>query len=131
MPRQRTPTNVLDLRGAFKEHPNRARPAEPKAEGELGPAPDYLDDEHRTAWVELIAIMPAGVGKSADRPAFEALVRYRVMQRNGLLLAPPLVAQFRLLLGAFAMTPADRSKVSVPAAPAENPFGALRKPAAR
>lgn len=111
MARPRTPTNVLDARGAFKKHPERARTDAPAA-GPLGNPPSHVTGDVLKAWREIAKSAPLQVLTESDRLALE--------------LAANLLAQFRLnpvdfpaaklvrleaLLGKFGMTPADRAKV--------------------
>ncbi|PKF72682.1 terminase [Pseudomonas fluvialis] len=111
MSRPRTPTNVLDARGAFKKDPQRAR-TDAQTAGPLGKAPSHITGEVLKAWKEIEKSAPLQVLTESDRLALE--------------LAANLLAQFRLdpvefpaaklvrleaLLGKFGMTPADRAKV--------------------
>lgn len=123
MARPRTPTNVLDARGAFRKHPERKR-QEPDTSGPLGRPPAHVKGEVLKAWKEIVKSAPLEVLTGSDRLALE--------------LAANLLAQFRLnpvefpaarlvrleaLLGKFGMTPADRSKVGgKKEAPKGNPF---------
>lgn len=116
MPGPRTSTAILELRGAFRNHPGRhqERMGEPATDEPVGMPPEILDDACKAAWNELVEIAPAGVLCRFDRVALE--------------IAAVLLAQFRespndfpvtklgrlnALLGQFGMTPSDRSKVSI------------------
>ncbi|HLX83799.1 MAG TPA: hypothetical protein VKR59_07865 [Terriglobales bacterium] len=57
-----------------------------------------------------------GVAKKSDRHAFETLVLLKLRERGGLILAADR-GQMITLYAQFGLTPASRSKVSVPAAP--------------
>lgn len=113
MSRPRTPSNVLELKGAFEKNPNRRR-EDPKVEAGLGEPPDYLEDAERAVWAEIEQSAPEGVLSRADRIAVEMLVdlivRFRARQ--------PLKAAERNhmlnLLSRLGMTAADRSKVAKP-----------------
>ena len=113
MSRPRTPSNVLDLRGAFDKNPQRRR-EDPKVEAGLGEAPDYFTDDERKVWAEIEQSAPEGVLSRADRIAVEMLtdliVRFRARQ--------PLKAAERNhmlnLLSRLGMTAADRSRVAKP-----------------
>ena len=113
MSRPRTPSNVLDLRGAFDKNPQRRR-EDPKVEAGLGDAPDYFTDDERKVWAEIEQSAPEGVLSRADRIAVEMLtdliVRFRARQ--------PLKAAERNhmlnLLSRLGMTAADRSRVAKP-----------------
>src|SRR5437763_1467376 len=71
MGRNRTPTNVLELRGSFKHNPQRSRPNEPRAEGEIGAAPDRFTDEQKKAWDDVVNLCHKGVLCRADALAVE------------------------------------------------------------
>jgi hypothetical protein len=55
MSRPRTPTAVLELRGAFKAHPERAREraGEPRPTEPLGEPPKRLKPADKAAWCEM------------------------------------------------------------------------------
>src|SRR5947199_10021369 len=69
MGRQRTPTNLLALRGAFKHDPQRRaeRLSEPQLTGPLGTPPAYFTPALDEIWGELTGIIPPGVLGNADR----------------------------------------------------------------
>lgn len=111
MARPRKPTNVLELKGAFKKNPQRAR-KDAETVGPLSDPPPHLGGAELHAWREIAEHAPLDVLTDSDRIALE--------------LAANLLAQFRLdpldfpatklvrleaLLGKFGMTPADRAKV--------------------
>lgn len=136
MGRPRTPTNVLEARGAFKKNPQRMRNREPEPITELGEPPAHLFPLERAAWEEIAAIAHAGMFCAADRLAVEQAAmllgqaRETVTHPDGTISRAGLRSGDRgLLLSLFArfgMTPADRSKVEVPKAPVVNPFTLLR-----
>jgi hypothetical protein len=106
------PASVLEARGAFEKDPQRKR-VDPVASGDLGNAPGYFTDGERKVWKELKGQIPEGVAKSADRMIVEICCRlmfkYRSDKLNG--------TELSLLvntLGKLGMSPADRSKCSVP-----------------
>ena len=118
MSRPRTPTETLQVRGAFIANPSReeARKHEPKSDRPLGDPPARLDEEHKAIWQEIADELAHGVVKRSDRQAFELLVRMTHKLRNAKLRiseVPALVS----LYGRFGMTPSDRSKVAVNAEP--------------
>jgi hypothetical protein len=114
MARPRTPTNLLDARGAFKNHPGRKkdRENEPVVLEPIGDPPAAFTDDQRRAWLDLTTTCPAGVLTKADALAVEIaaglLARHRMMPLTGSDLT-----QLGNYLGRFGMTPSDRSKVSV------------------
>lgn len=135
MSRPRTPTNVLDMRGAFKTHPERAaaRANEPVVVDPVGEPPARCPADIAEAWRELAGQAPAGVLTAADRVALEMaallLVKFRA---SPLTFTAAEFGRLQSILASFGMTPADRSRVGVANKPAStNPFEALKKPPAK
>ena len=128
MARPRTPTNVLEMRGAFKKDPQRrrARENEPIVYEPAGGPPDNFTDDQKKAWTDIQSRCPAGVMTKSDEIALEIaaglLARHRLMPLTGTDLS-----QLNQLIGKFGMTPSERSKVtvSVPSQKAGNRFGTL------
>jgi hypothetical protein len=116
MGRPRTPTAVLDAKGAFIKDPQRKRPNEPSTDRPLGKAPEHLSENEQALWDEIRKRLLPGVAKRSDRDAFESLVLLKARERSGLIL-PAERGQLIALYGRFAMTPSDRSKVFVDAKP--------------
>jgi hypothetical protein len=112
MSRPRTPTSILDTKGAFLAQPGRRRDGEPQPTGPIGSAPKHLSDEEKKIWRELVRGLAPGVGKSSDRWAAESIVRLKAKERAGTIQGNEL-AQLMSLYGRFGMTPSDRAKVSV------------------
>lgn len=154
MARPRKPTASLELGGAFKKNPNRARPTEPKDARELGSPPSRLSAEVVAYWNEIVSMVPAGILTYWDRWAVELAAR--LMQKATRQPKPDLLDELldaiksgtlsvddasallkpdgitaaelntlRSLLAAFGMTPADRSKLSVPKEKPKNRFAEL------
>lgn len=114
MARPRTPSNVLELRGAFNKNPQRKRKNEPKAEGEIGSffnGPTTSEE----IWNELVAACPANVLTGADRMALEIAVEYmRQFRIDPTGCTAERVKTLINLLARFGMTPSDRAKLSLP-----------------
>ena len=131
MGRNRTATAILELKGSFKKHPERARPDEPKPTGPLGDPPKFLSKSEKEAWLDLASIIAPGVLMNSDRWAVEIACRIMAKIRDpkggiggkfGASVGE--VAQMNGLLSRMGMTPADRSKVGVPKRGDEkDPFG--------
>ena len=118
MARNRTPSNVLELRGAFDKNPQRRR-EEPEVDPEIGQPPEHFDEARCAAWAELIDMAPEGVLTKADRIAVEMLadlmVRYRASMRpDGEKFTSADRRDLMALLARFGMTAADRSRVAAP-----------------
>jgi hypothetical protein len=115
MSRPRKPTAILEASGAFIKDPQRRRPYEPRATTPLGSPPERLEAREQEIWYEIAAQLAKGVGTGADRPAFEVLVCLMAMFRHERgKMNTALVSVLISLLGKFGLTPADRSKISVP-----------------
>src|SRR5579871_2522191 len=113
MGRPRTPTAVLDAKGAFGKNPDRKRSAEPTTDQPIGNPPTYLSKDEKKIWKELAKQSLPGVLKYSDRASFELLVRLTSTMRSDY--ANMRVAEkslFISLCSRFALTPADRSKVN-------------------
>jgi hypothetical protein len=115
MPAQRKPTAILEASGAFEANPKRARPDEPNSGRGVGPAPGHLAEDERAVWDEIVADCAAGVFQSGDRVMLEVLscllAEYR-RDRAGF--GGRKYQQLTGLLARCGMTPADRSRVTVP-----------------
>jgi hypothetical protein len=112
MSRPRTPTAILDTKGAFLAQPGRRREGEPQPTGSIGSAPKHFNNDEKRIWREFVRGLPPGVGKSSDRWAAESIVRLKAKERAGTIKGNEL-AQLTLLCGRFGMTPADRARISV------------------
>lgn len=128
MPRNRTPTNVLELRGAGKKNPKRmrAREGEPDPEGGIGPAPAHLSDQQAAIWDELVDVIPAGVLGNSDRIALERLTALVDMVRHDPVnWSSAREKDLATYLSRFGMTPSDRSKISIPKEKPSSPWDDL------
>ena len=128
MARPRKPTKVLELNGTFKNTPKRkkARENEPVVEEGIGKHPCFLNEEQIAAWNWIVSVAPEGVLTSADAPFVANL---SVLQAQIMTGDAPMGAYGLLQagLGKLGMTPADRSKVSVPQKPKQNRWSSLAK----
>ena len=126
MPKPRTPSSVLDARGAFAHNPARKREDFESGEFEKDP-PGYFSEAQREVWKEIVQLLPPSVLQSTDRMAVELTARlichFRLQNDVDVTMAQ--VAQIRTALATLGMTPADRSRVSSKKAPTVNPFLAL------
>ncbi len=110
MPRPRKPTEVLEVQGAFKVHPERKREVGPKSTKPLGMPPDYLTLAEVDVWHEVVGNAPGGVLTSTDRPIIEMLVRIMAKSR----VEWPKTSEWAVMLQCLVRlgwTPSDRSKV--------------------
>lgn len=126
MGRPRTPSNILDARGAFDKNPNRRRVDEPEPNGDIGEPPERLTEDQRAAWSEIVSTCANGVLCQSDRIAVEvAAVLLAMFRADPSGIPGAKLARLDSLMARFGMTPSDRSKVSAPKAKAVNPFAAL------
>lgn len=128
MGRPRTPTNVLDMRGAFKKNPQRLREREnePTVVDPLEDPPKTFTGDQLQAWNDIVRTAPKGVLTAADSVAVESAARLLALERIGKA-SDSQGRRLDALLGKFGMTPSDRSKVSVsvPTPRQGNPFGQI------
>lgn len=121
MGRPRTPSKVLEARGAFAKNPQRRRDNEPEVREPLGSPPEGLSEAEGRAWHEIALYAPVGVLTQADRLTMELactlIAEYRA-DRSGF--AAQKYARLQSLLGSFGMTPSDRSKLSIEKPDSEN-----------
>jgi hypothetical protein len=115
MSRPRTPTAVLELRGAFKNYPERAREraGEPRPAEPLGDPPKRLEPANKAAWREM---QEHGFWlTSADQFLVEIAASLMAKHRGGTIDNPAR----SLLVGTLSklgLGPAERSKMKVPPA---------------
>jgi hypothetical protein len=131
MGRPRTPTTVLESRGAFINHPERReeRANEPTPNGEIRKSPPAeFDKDQRKVWFEFIKKVPAGVLADCDEYWLAMAVRLECKER-GKTISVSERTQYMNLLGKLGMNPSDRSKVAArPAAKKEDEWSDLDTP---
>lgn len=114
MARPRTPTRILEARGAFIAHPERkaSRAHEPRPTTSVGNPPAYFSKAEKAIWHEVCSLIPAGVAFFPDRLLVEkcALLVSKQRKRKSKGVDDSHLLQCLVQLG---MTPAARSKVSV------------------
>lgn len=81
--RPRTPTQILEDKGAYAKDPQRrqTRVNEPKGNGPVGAAPAYFDEAHQLIWDEIVDEAHPGVLTRADRKVLEIAVRLQRKMR--------------------------------------------------
>src|ERR1700693_5721747 len=113
MSRPRTPTAILEARGAFISHKDRkeARANEPVPNAPIRKSPpSSLDQEQRRVWFEFIRKIPAGVLGDCDEYWLAMAVRLECKERKGTITISERT-QYMNLLGKLGMNPSERSKV--------------------
>lgn len=124
--RPRTPTNILDGRGSFKNHPERRkdRADEPIVTEPIPDVPKRFTKDQKQAWRDITTQCAAGVLTKADAIAVEIAAGLLARHRQTPLTGSDL-SQLTTLLGKFGMTPSERSKVSGVQQKKQNPFSGL------
>ena len=123
MARPKTPTKLLDARGAFKKHPERKREGEPEVKEPVGAVPDYFSEEQRAAWQQIVEQAPMGVLTQADTVAIEgAACLLAEMRADPAGFAAGKWGRLEAFLGQFGMTPAKRAALNIAPQKSENPF---------
>jgi len=123
VPRPRLPSNVLELRGAFKKHPERRRQDPAGAAEFKREPPPHLPQGAVSAWRYLVERLPKVAITSSDEIAVEVcaglLAKYWLSSELDTL------KELRQWLGKLGMTPGDRARL--PSAPPDpqNPYSAL------
>ena len=123
MARPRTPTALLDARGAFKHDPQRKRDGEPVVKTPIGAPPDDFSADERKHWRGLVDRAPMGVLTSADY--YSVVMAAKLLAEffgNYADFSHARMARLHSLLGQFGMTPSERAKLSIPKAKEANPF---------
>ena len=118
MPQPRVATKILELRGSLKKRPQRAakRANEPVPTGKLSP-PEWLDAATQAAWDEFLGYCHPGLLTAADAPYFLYVTRLWMRVRDNKSLDHKLGLRFEAAIAKLGMSPADRSRVSVPKQP--------------
>ena len=123
MGRPRLPTNVHKLKGTGKVHPERMREreGEPEDNRELGEPPEWLGEDGKQAWREIVDNAIPGVLKKADGTAVSLAADSlaKVWAGSASTAEKGLLVK---LLSQFGMTPADRSKINMGKSGESNPF---------
>jgi hypothetical protein len=126
MARARTPTSVLDARGAFKRHPERKRTDEPIPTGPFNESPpDYFDAFQVECWENIILNVLPGVLKNSDELIVEiSAVLLAEFRTNSADMETARIARLTAELGKLGFSPSDRAKLTV-AKPVKNEFSDL------
>ena len=123
MGRPRTPTKILELKGAFKRHPERKRTNEPRPAGKIGNPPKHFSRELKAAWREIVKLTPEGVLTSADRIHLEVmshlLVEFRANPEG---FSAAKLTRLDAMFSKVGLNPCDRSKVVIPGPNKHNDF---------
>lgn len=124
MGRPRTATATLELIGAFKKNPQRARKDEPKPAGSFPKTPPrHLSDAEKKMWKEIVKAVPTGVLTSSDVLTVEIVAKlYSEFRTEGVKMPAALITRMAAEMGKLGLSPSDRAKLSVDKEPEKNPF---------
>lgn len=122
MARPRTPTALLELRGAFKNHPSRGRDRsqEPKPTTKLGKPPIAFNAGQKKAWLDFETQGFWLTG--ADRFMVEVAVKLMAQHRANNI-EPKEISILVGTLNKLGFGPAERSKIKAPGAKEDKPEG--------
>lgn len=132
MGRPRKPTAILEMNGAFRKNPARARSraSVPKVQNEIGDPPECFTlpgmERHLSVWHEIVAQVPERVLTFSDRIIVEMAVRALYKVRTGTAKAED-KTMLKSCLVELGMTPVARERINVPKEKnnAENPWKRL------
>jgi phage terminase small subunit len=112
--RKRTPTKILEIRGAFRRNPQRKkdREGEPEPTLGVGKPPSYLGPEARARWRELATLGQIWLTQ-AERPKLEETAKlWAKSRRNELTTADG--KRYDKLLGDLGFDPVARTRIKTP-----------------
>jgi phage terminase small subunit len=123
MPRPPQPAEILELKGSFKQNPNRRRPPCPKSDQPIGDPPAWMSAALQRIWHEIISESVPGVLTRADRGILSLACYLETKLRAGTLRGPD-IAQYRMCRAEIGMSPVARQRLTAqPKAPeADDPF---------
>ncbi len=109
------PRAILELKGVKKTHPERlrVREHEPENINPVGDPPEHLPDPEQAIWARIKEESIPGVLGQADRIAIEMACKLYVRVKEDTATGVD-YNQLIKLLSQFGMTPADRSRLSIP-----------------
>jgi phage terminase small subunit len=126
MARPRTSAAILEMKGAFKEHPNRAR-EDAKVNKPIGEPPKSLTPAQLKIWKEIVPKIPAGIAGDADESIVEMVViLFAEFRSNSAEFTAAKYGTLHRLLSDLGMTPQGRAKIgAAPKPKSSNPFDDL------
>ena len=133
MARPRTPSNVLELRGAFNTHPERRREDAPGAGPWNSDPPDHLTGPEIAAWGEVVEALPRVALTATERLGVAQMARLWATLKSTHPASPDfkkLDDSFRQWCSQMGMTLQARTKLgSNGDQDAGNKFSKFKKPA--
>lgn len=117
MARPRTATNILEARGAFKNHPGRGkeRVNEPTTNIQFPKsAPKHLSAKEKACWREVVSITPAGVLTGADVLIVEVIaILLAEFRESKAEFQTARLTRLTCEMGKIGLTPSSRAGLSV------------------
>jgi len=125
---KKTPTRILEARGAFRKNPQRRREAEPVVSEPLGGPPEGFKPDELQAWREIVERAPMGVLTAADwHCVILASKLFAEAMRDTENMNAARLSRLHSLLGDMGMTPSARASLSIPQPKEPNPFEKFKK----
>jgi hypothetical protein len=123
MAKRKTPTRVLELRGSFKNNPNRQREREPEVTDSLSAPPDDFIPAEAKAWHMIASKAPMGVLTDADWPSVVMAAKlWAEFMADSAGFNTARLTRLHRILGDFGMNPSDRASLNIPKPKEPNPF---------
>ena len=119
MPRPRTPREKARITGADRNHPSRFARRSASHTAPLGEPSNWMNDGQRAAWNLIRREVPWLM--ESDRALVEIASYPRARLMAGEDVGAGAMNQLRMCAAQMGATPADRSKVAVPAEPEDDP----------
>jgi phage terminase small subunit len=115
MARPKTPSNILQLKGAFDKNPQRENKSEPAGNGDfVAEAPAHLSQAEAACWDEVVGLVPAGVLTGSDLLQVELVAKLLVRFREeGAEMPAQLLTRFSAEMGKIGLSPSSRAGLSV------------------
>ena len=110
-----TASSILEMRGAYKRHPERKRTKEPEAAGvfDMEP-PETFEEDEIEAWKSVISQVPKLVLTGSDRNLVElTAVLWAQFRREKHEMAVARMNRMVTNFGFLGMTPSDRTRLQV------------------
>ena len=115
MARPKTPTNILEAKGAFKINPERRNKNEPIVTDPFPKvAPEHLEDGQKSCWHEIVKTAPAGVLTAADVLIVEMIARLlSEYRKKGEKFCPSKLTRLSAEYNRIGLSPSSRAGLSV------------------
>lgn len=112
MPRPRTPSNILDLRGSFDKNPNRRRQDHPGVGAFNKSPPAHLPQEVVRAWNAVVSRVPMEAMSGSDELAVEVCAT--LLASWWLTKDMDALKELRQWFAQLGLTPVARTKIPAP-----------------